>query len=373
MPVYKTKNISKDGKCWFFKSNYKDIFGAMKQKCSKLYSTKTEAKEAEMEFLNSLKENKNAPIDMTFKELYSKFREFQDDKIRITTKRNYEQKLIYLESFMNLKCKDYTIEHYEAWKAKMNKKSTLSTTTKNDVLKFWKSILNYGSSWYNFDFNQVYRKMTNFNNPNELKKEMDFYTFEEFQQFLNAEDDLMFRCLWETLYYCGLRRGEARGLTWDCIDFKNKRLSITKQVISLGEATNKWIIGMPKTKNSYRVIPICDTLCEDLEKYYAIVSKARNFNKGFFVFGNNGGIIPFGPSRVRDKKKANAIKANLKEIRLHDFRHSCASLLINSGASVTMVAKYLGHTKIDETLNTYSHMFQSAMDNVLNIINDLNK
>lgn len=65
--------------------------------------------------------------------------------------------------------------------------------------------------------------------------------------------------------------------------------------------------------------------------------------------------------------------AGLKHIRIHDFRHSCASLLINSSASVTMAAKYLGHTKIEETLNTYSHLFQCVLDGVINIINDLNK
>ena len=64
--------------------------------------------------------------------------------------------------------------------------------------------------------------------------------------------------------------------------------------------------------------------------------------------------------------------AGLHHIRIHDFRHSYASLLINNGASVTMVTKFLGHTKVDVTLNTYSHMFQSALDEVINIINDLN-
>ena len=64
--------------------------------------------------------------------------------------------------------------------------------------------------------------------------------------------------------------------------------------------------------------------------------------------------------------------SGVKYIRTHDFRHSCASLLINSGANVTMVARYLGHSQIDETLNTYSHMFPSALNNVICIINNLN-
>ena len=60
--------------------------------------------------------------------------------------------------------------------------------------------------------------------------------------------------------------------------------------------------------------------------------------------------------------------ARVKDIRIHDFRHSCASLLIDSGANITLVAKYLGHTKIDETLNTYSHMYQNRLDTIVSII-----
>ena len=58
----------------------------------------------------------------------------------------------------------------------------------------------------------------------------------------------------------------------------------------------------------------------------------------------------------------------VKDIRILAFRHSGASLLIDSGASITLVAKYLGHTKNDETLNTYSHMYQNRIDTIVNII-----
>ena len=58
----------------------------------------------------------------------------------------------------------------------------------------------------------------------------------------------------------------------------------------------------------------------------------------------------------------------VKDIRIYDFRHSCASLLIDSGANITLVSKYLGHTKIDETLKTYSHMYQNRLDTIVNII-----
>lgn len=65
------------------------------------------------------------------------------------------------------------------------------------------------------------------------------------------------------------------------------------------------------------------------------------------------------------------MKYSLEIIRIHDFRHSCASLPINNGANVTLVAKYLGHTKIEEALNTYSHMFSSALDSAVFVIHSL--
>ena len=102
-------------------------------------------------------------------------------------------------------------------------------------------------------------------------------------------------------------------------------------------------------------------LKEKSKKYYG-------FNDKWFVFGD---INPLHPDVLRRRKNENAKKAEVKQIRIHDFRHSCASLLINNGANITMVAKYLGHSKIDETLNTYSHMFRSKLDDIVNTINKL--
>lgn len=93
-----------------------------------------------------------------------------------------------------------------------------------------------------------------------------------------------------------------------------------------------------------------------------------DLKKSWYVFGTD---IPITNSRLRDRKNQLCQKANLKQIRIHDFRHSCASLLINNGANITMVAKYLGHTKINETLNTYSHMFKNKLNDIVNTINKL--
>lgn len=58
------------------------------------------------------------------------------------------------------------------------------------------------------------------------------------------------------------------------------------------------------------------------------------------------------------------IRANLRKIRIHDFRHSCDSLLINQGSSITLVSKYLGHSNIDTTLNIYTQMYKNELENI---------
>ena len=75
---------------------------------------------------------------------------------------------------------------------------------------------------------------------------------------------------------------------------------------------------------------------------------------------------------IKTRKNKNCKLAKFKQIGIHDFRHSCASLLINYGASITLIAKYLGHTKIDETLNTYSHMYKNKLDDIVELINKNN-
>jgi len=80
---------------------------------------------------------------------------------------------------------------------------------------------------------------------------------------------------------------------------------------------------------------------------------------------------PIADSNIYLRRTKLATLAGLKVIRSHDFRHSCASLLINNGANVTLVAKYLGHTKVEETLKTYSHLFTSTLDEVVAVIDNL--
>ena len=191
------------------------------------------------------------------------FYQYKSDKVRYSTIKTYHDRVKYLKLFDNIKLKDFNISHFELWKKEINK-LPLTTSYKNDLFKFVKPILNFVTRWYDFNFAPMYNKMTSFTNPNELKKKMEFFTIEEFNKFISVENDILFRPLFETLYYMGLRKGELRGLQWKDIDFNNKMMKIYKQILSIYSIDN-YRLSPLKTKNSNIDLPINDILLEDLE------------------------------------------------------------------------------------------------------------
>ena len=263
--------------------------------------------------------------------------------------------------------KDFNIMQFEQWKREINKLN-ISLRYKNDIYKFLKSILNFGVKWHNLNFQAVYNKMTKFQDPNERRKEMAYYTYDEFKKFISYEDDLRWKCVFEILYYCGLRKGELKGLTWKDIYFDKKVLSVNKQIMQRNNRV-KFEFSDTKTRDSRRIVSITKVLLNDLKMLYEQDKKEYyGFNDDFFVVSD---AKPIADSNIYLRRNKLATLTGLKAIKVHDFRHSCASLLINNGANVTLVAKYLGHTKIEETLNTYSHMFSTALDSVVSVIDNL--
>lgn len=357
------KEQTKDGRKWIYEVRYEG-----KRYKSKKFLTKREALAAERDFYVEQNKIGNQSL-MTLGDLFEDHYKYQKDKVKETTLSNYGKKIKHFDSLKDIKLDKINIHDIEKWKQEMNSKG-LATRTKNDLMKYLKSTLNYGTKWYDFNFTSMYNKMVNFTNPNEMPKEMLFYTYEEFKKFISVEEDLKFKTLFETLYFCGLRRGEMRGLTWKHVNFDRKEISVVQNVVNVKGISGHWSITTPKTRSSIRQIPIPNKLLNDLKTLKEETKKYYGFSEDWFVFGD---IAPIHTDMLRRRKKSNAEKAGLKEIRIHDFRHSCASLLINNGANIVMVAKYLGHTKIDETLNTYSHMFRNKLDDIVNTIDKLDK
>ena len=366
----KENKITKDGRSWVFIQYSKGLDGKRHQYQSKAYMTENEALQAEKEYLNKYKDIEVNP-HMTFKEAYTIYYEYQKDKIKDSTLKTYRDRIKYMGLLDNIELVNLDWDLYQKWRAQINK-TNLCDRYKTDIQKFIKQVINFAEKQWDFNLRKFYNKLEPFKTPGALKKEMDFYEPEEFFKFISVVDDLRYKCFFELLYYCGLRRSEARGLQWKHIDFKNKFLTVSQQVLnpSNSNASTEWYISSTKTEASNRTIPIATTLLNDLAELKKTNEKFSKFKQTWFVLGDD---VPMATGRMYFYRDKYAEKAGVRRIRLHDFRHSCASALISGSAPITAVSNFLGHSETTETLETYTHMFKKDLANVSKFFDSLEK
>ena len=248
MGIYKLpkKRWTKDGRKYKFYWSEKDESGKWIKKFSPAYATKVEAMNAERDFLNE-KETFSGDMNMTFGELTDQYVAYQKNRVRRRTLETYLKRRRYFTKFENLKLRELDGEVYHQFQQDMWSKD-LKSSSRNDVQKFLKAILNWGMRRYDINLMSFYNKIEFFSDPNEVEVEKDFYTPEEFNIFISASPDLNTKVMFELLYYCGLRRGEARGLQWTDINWNEHTLSITKQANSVKDHQHDYELTPPKTK-----------------------------------------------------------------------------------------------------------------------------
>ena len=366
----KENKITKDGRSWVFIQYSKGLDGKRHQYQSKAYMTENEALQAEKEYLNKYRDVEVNP-HMTFKEAYTIYYKYQKDKIKDSTLKTYRDRIKYMGLLDNVELVNLDWDLYQKWRAQINK-TNLCDRYKTDIQKFIKQVINFAEKQWDFNLRKFYNKLEPFKTPGALKKEMDFYEPEEFFKFISVVDDLRYKCFFELLYYCGLRRSEARGLQWKHIDFKNKLLTVSQQVLnpSNSNASTEWYISSTKTEASNRTIPIATTLLNDLAELKKSNERIAKFKQTWFVLGDD---IPMATGKMYFYRDKYAEKAGVRRIRLHDFRHSCASALISGSAPITAVSNFLGHSETTETLETYTHMFKKDLANVPKFFDTLEK
>ena len=366
----KENKITKDGRSWVFIQYSKGLDGKRHQYQSQAYMTEDEAIQAEKAYLNKYKDVEVNP-HMTFKEAYTIYYNYQKDKIKDSTLKTYRDRIKYMGLLDNVELVNLNWDLYQKWRAQMNK-TNLCDRYKTDIQKFIKQVINFAEKQWDFNLRKFYNKLEPFKTPGALKKEMDFYEPEEFFKFISVVDDLRYKCFFELLYYCGLRRSEARGLQWKHIDFNNKTLTVSQQVLnpSNSNASTEWYISSTKTEASNRTIPISTTLLNDLAELKKTNERLSKFKQTWFVLGDD---VPMATGRMYFYRDKYAEKAGIRRIRLHDFRHSCASALISGAAPITAVSNFLGHSETTETLETYTHMFKKDLANVPKFFDTLEK
>ena len=360
--------ITKDGRSYAFMVTEYGLDGKRHQHQSKAYMTYEEAERAEQAYLNKYKDIDVNP-HITFYQAYQKVYEYKKDKIRPTSLKTYDDRIIFMKLFWNEELVNLNADIYQRWRNQMNK-TNLSDRYKTDIQKLIKIVCNYAEKQWDFNLRKFYNKLEPFTTPGAVKKEMEVYKPNEFYQFISVIDDIQMRCLYKSLYYCGLRRGEARGLQWKHVDLENRKIYIKQQVQNNVKTNNdkNWYICACKTVKSHRIVPMPEDLWEELCEFKKQLKKYKSYRETWFVFGDKN---PISTHKMTDWKNRYCKKAGLKQIRLHDFRHSCVSALINAKSPVPTISAFVGHSTPTETLDTYSHMFQESLDGVTDYFDEL--
>jgi integrase len=150
---------------------------------------------------------------------------------------------------------------------------------------------------------------------------------------------------------CGLREGEVLGLHYEDIDWDAQTIHVQHAVQYLiGKGL---VITQPKTDTSRRTIHIPDFAYQALKDH----RDSQDRNQGLVFITANG--TPYSPRNLIRYFKQSLVKAELPEIRFHDLRHTAATLLLTAGVHPKIVQEMLGHSQINLTLDTYSHVLPS--------------
>jgi integrase len=351
MPAYKDE---KQG-TWYCQFYFQDWQGVKKKKKKRGFKTKKEAQEWERSF----KLSADASMDMAleaFVEVYFQDKKGELKERSITNKRSM-------------------IEHHLM---PYFKHKTMNTITPMDIIQ-WQNVIRskgYSQTYLRMIQNQITALFNHAciiydlaNNPCKKVKKMgrpdadklEFWTKEEYDKFIShATLKSYYYVMFEILFWTGCREGELLALTKQDIDFTNNQMHITKTYHRSG---GKDIITKPKTEQSIRVIDIPEFLKVEIKEYIDSLCD----------LSENQRIFPMVAESVRDKLKRQVAKAQVKKIRVHDFRHSHVAYLINQGVQPLIIKERLGHADIKITLNTYGHLYPNQQKQVADMLNDKRK
>ena len=179
--------------------------------------------------------------------------------------------------------------------------------------------------------------------------------------------------------FYGLRRSEVVGLKWDAVDFEQNTLEIRHTVATVRLDGKKVIVesDTTKTKASKRTLPLVPVFRERLlalqeEQKENRKLCGRSYNKkydGYICVDPMGNLLM--PNALSDSFQLVLRDYNLRRIRFHDLRHSCASLMVMNGVSMKQVQEWLGHSTFSTTADIYAHLDYKSKQGSAGVIANL--
>ena len=334
----KAEKDPKTGK-WLIQYRYTDWQGKRRKSTKRGFATKREAEEWLRKFLMA----QSVDFDMPFRDFVKIYCDDLATRLREHTMRSkryiIEQKL--LPYFGEKRMNDIKASDIRTWQNTLIKQGYAPTYLKN-INNQINAIFNFAVRYYDLQRNPCTKAGSMGKNKAD---EMQFWTKEEFDQFIEAVmNKRMSYIAFMLLYWTGMRLGELLALTVGDIDLDKQTISVNK---SYQRIEKRDVITEPKTPKSKRIITIPEFLVADLQDYLNSLYHSRKHDR----------ILPVTKYYLEHEMKRGVEKSGVKRIRIHDIRHSHASLLVEMGFSPLEIADRLGHEKVETTLNTYSHLY----------------
>ena len=339
MPVYKNK----DNGTWYVMTQYTDWKGERKPKCKRGFATKREAQDWEQKF----QQQSSGDLDMPFSafvEIYCREQQPRLKESTWQTKENIIQQKI-LPYFKERKINEITTKDVRAWQNEMlayrnEENKPYSSSYLKTLHNQLSAIFNYAVRFYDLRSNPASKAG---NMGSEERKEMLFWTKEEYQKFSEVMmDKPLSYYAFQMLYWTGIREGELLALTPADFDFEKGTVKISKTYQRL---KGQDVITSPKTKKSNRTVQMPDFLCTEMQEFFSMQYGLKKKDRVFTVT----------KSYLHHEMDRGAKEAGVKRIRLHDLRHSHISLLIDMGFSAVAIADRVGHESIEITYR-YAHL-----------------
>lgn len=200
-------------------------------------------------------------------------------------------------------------------------------------------------------------------------KEMNYYTIEQLKQLFKIVENDRMEIVVKLAGMLGLRRSEIAGLKWDKINFENRTITISEARTQAGKET---VVKGVKTKTSHRTLYIPEEIYNLLLKIKSYQEEQKNILKDNYIDQNyviaweNG--QPYRPNYLSDLFKKIITDNNLPPLRLHDLRHTFASIANELGISLYDISKTLGHSNVGTTSQIYTHVFDKTHKKTIDII-----
>lgn len=339
----KAEKDPKTGK-WLIQYRYTDWQGNRKKSMKRGFKTKREAEEWLQNFLAT----KQADFNMLFEDFLKIYYADMETRLREHTMRTkkYVFDLKILPYFGKMKMNEITASDIRKWQSELIKQGYAPTYLKT-ISNQLAALFNYAVRYYDLPNNPC-RKAGSMGKGK--ADEMNFWTKEEFDKFIDAiMNKQQSYMAFMTLFWTGIRIGELLALNVADVDFEKRTISIMKSYQRMG---GRDVITEPKTAKSKRVIAIPQFLAVDLQDYV---------NSMYGVQGEDR-LFPITKYYLEHEMQRGIKESGVKRIRIHDLRHSHASLLVEMGFSPLEIANRLGHEKIETTLNTYSHLYPDKQE-----------